>query len=221
MFMGKDHRFWALVAFFVVAGNLAVLARPESYDEHRVRVIEQLRVPPDATFVMFRSGWTKGGDDWIEATIQLTDEQYRAYDASRGDPAVWDFQPFDLGDVHMTDQAEPGWDAWWDGDLAVIVDLDENAFGAEVRERERVLRKEPRMAIRWVNWGHGHGTGAPEGYSVWEAGRHHSFCWAWGEIDGVEAARPCREYRPTDYRPMATVRATLDHDNQRLFVNIR
>lgn len=220
MFMGRSPQYWGGVVLAMVVGMAVVKLQPESYEHHREHVIAQFHLPEDVEFLQFDSGYKRYGGEYATATIQFTPGQYLRYKDTLEDPRVWTQPPFEFNDEVIEGPTEPGWDRWWDGDLAIIVELDKSPHGARTREIERALRGEQYKAIQWVHWGHGHGHGAEGDWSVWDAGKHSSFCWAWAEQDGKKAVRPCTAYPPTSWSPDVYVRGLLDHENKRLFVHI-
>lgn len=121
-------------------------------------------------------------------------------------------------EVEVGTETEPGWNAWHEGDLAVIVELDKSPHGARTRELERVLERAKYKAITWADWRYTHDR--EDGQSIWDVEKHHSFCWAYAEQDGKKAVRACTAYPPTQWHPEVFVRATLDHAGKRLFVTI-
>lgn len=218
MVMGRGPSHWIMVALFAVGDMLFVSNRPDSYEEHRTRVIEPFHLDDDVVFSTLRSGWSRYGDGFLHADIQLTDAQYADFARHLDDPDGWGFVPMEHDDQRIVGPAEPGWNTWHDRYGAVLVDLDESPFGERTRARERGLRDEPTMVIRWASLGHPH----PPGSDSHDHSRcaYRSMCWAWGELDGVSAARPCTAYPPTGGRPEVVVQAVLDDTTRRLIVSI-
>lgn len=104
-----------VVAAALFALTLAMLLQGESAAT-KALLIEQFHLPTDAEFLEYSA--RRGS---VEAIVQLTPAQYASY---ARDLDGWTFTSFQHGRRTVEAVTEPGWNRWWKGDSAVLVDLD-------------------------------------------------------------------------------------------------
>lgn len=198
--MGKSPRYWlGLVAVGIVAVTVA-WCLPDSYEQHRVELVELFNLPEDVELVSFRSPYRRGGLQNIEGVAQFSPEQWDAYVGALGDESAWNPVGFTYRRTTVTADPAPGALRWYDRHDAVIKDG---------------------FASFWVRWGFDQREEHQGKPDVTQAPAWRTLCWVVLERDSQQTVEPCRDYRHSPNGRRFYVRALLDRENRQLFMFVR
>lgn len=192
MFMGRDWKYWAMVAGFGALGMAWVVFQPEVYQEHVDVLMQQLHLPEDVAFEVLHSDHSsKHSREEVVAVVQFTPGQYNNYLRTLSDSSLWALQPFEWDDVEVVASAPSRALVWWD---------DNDAF------------HNGSSFPHWLNWGHEHGE------LPYEVTPSRSFCFAVQGEGSAQSILQCGDLQ--EGRPDVYVRGMIDPEGQRLFAYI-
>jgi hypothetical protein len=192
MFMGRDWKYWAMVAGFGALGMAWVVFQPEVYDVHSEVLMQQFHLPEDVAFEVLHSEHQgRYSSEEIVAIVQFTPGQYDGYIRSLDDSSLWAMQPFEWDDVEVEASAPSRALVWWDGN-----DAFHNGSSFP----------------HWLDWGHEHGD------AVWDVTPKHSFCFAVVGEGSAQSILQCGDLQ--EERPDVFVRGMIDAEGKRLFAFI-
>jgi hypothetical protein len=108
MFMGRDWKYWAMVAGFGALGMAWVVFQPDVYQAHVDVLTEQFHLPEDVEFEVLAS------DHGGRHVVQFTPGQYNNYVRSFDDAQLWSMGELEWYGVEVEAAASSRAMTWWD-----------------------------------------------------------------------------------------------------------